>query len=109
MKKFKIVLRNGFVFDMECESVSVEYHTITGAATRFKYTGCTNNAPIYINPTQIVAVIQGEEYPSHATRAVNRYKSCGNADKAGASDCCILGNNPVVDCLACRDYVPSDV
>lgn len=109
MRNFKIVLRNGFVFDMECEDVSIEYQKVTGTATSFQYTGCTKNIPIYIDPTQIVAVIQGEERISHAKRAIGRYESCAYAGKNGSSDCCRLGYNPISDCPTCRSYEPSDV
>lgn len=60
MSKFKIVLKNGFSFDMECENVKVTYSTLTGEASKFNYEGCTNNIPIYLDVSQIVAVIQEE-------------------------------------------------
>lgn len=58
LRKFKIVLKNGYSFDMECEVVKVTYSTLTGEISNLKYEGCVHNAPIYLDVSEIVAVIQ---------------------------------------------------
>ncbi len=58
MAKFKIVLKNGFSFDVEAENIRVTDSTITGGATNINYIGCTNGIPLYVNVGEIVAVIQ---------------------------------------------------
>lgn len=60
MSKFIIVLKNGFSFDMDCENVIVTYSTLTCEASKINYEGCTHNIPIYLDVTQLAAVIQEE-------------------------------------------------
>lgn len=60
MNKFIIFLKNGRSFDVDCENIRVKYSTITGEATSFNYEGCTHNAPIFLDVTQIAAVVQVE-------------------------------------------------
>lgn len=58
MNKFTVVLKNGFSFTMECESVKVSYSNLTGAASSIEYTRCIHNAPIYLDVSELAAVIQ---------------------------------------------------
>lgn len=60
MDKFTVVLKNGFSFTTACENVTITYSTITGEACKLKYEGARKNIPIYIDVSQIAAVIQEE-------------------------------------------------
>lgn len=58
LKKFKIVLRNGYSFDMECEHIKVSYSTLTGGASKMEYEGCIHGMPVYLDVSELAAVIQ---------------------------------------------------
>lgn len=60
MIKVRVILKCGNEFVIECEKVTVRYSTATGELTSFIYDGCTKNIPLYLNMSQVAAVVQEE-------------------------------------------------
>lgn len=57
MTKVKIYLKSGQCFDVVAKKVECKYNTFTGELTSFKYEDGLE-APIYLDVTQVVAVVQ---------------------------------------------------
>lgn len=57
MVKAKVYLKSGQCFDVAAEKIVCKYNTLTGELTSFKYEGATEY-PIYLDVTQVVAVVQ---------------------------------------------------
>lgn len=58
--KIRVILKNGKDFVMECESLTTKYSTATSELTSFRYDGCEKNRPLYLDLSQVVAVLQEE-------------------------------------------------
>lgn len=59
MAKYTILFKNGFYFEMEAENINVPCSAAFGV-TEFRYTNATRNIPIYLDVSEIVAVMQKE-------------------------------------------------
>lgn len=54
----RIILKNGIEFVMNCEKVVCSYNNLTGEMEKFKYEGVTKNIPLYLDLSQVAAVLQ---------------------------------------------------
>lgn len=59
-QKIRVILKSGNEFVVECKKVSVSYSTVTGTMTKFAYEGCKKNNPLYLDISQVAAVLQEE-------------------------------------------------
>lgn len=59
-QNIRIILKNGTEFVMACEIVSCRHDRITGELTSINYKGATKNIPIYLDLSQVAAVLQEE-------------------------------------------------
>lgn len=56
---YEIVLKNGFSFTTRAEDCTISYSAIDGSCTKYKFHGIKgDNFPLYVNPSEIVAVLQ---------------------------------------------------
>lgn len=58
MTKFTIVFKSGAKVVMTAEHVSATRSTVTGGLTEFKYSGATDNVPLYLNLSEVAGVLQ---------------------------------------------------
>lgn len=57
-KKIRVILKSGNEFVIECEKMAATYSTITGELEKLNYEGCTKNRPLYLDMSQVSAVLQ---------------------------------------------------
>ena len=57
-QNIRIILKNGIEFVVTCEKAACFYDKLSGEMSRFKYEGATQNIPLYLDVTQVVAVLQ---------------------------------------------------
>ena len=56
---FEIVLKNGFSFTTRAEDCEITYNTVTGSLTRYEFKNIGgDNYPMYMNPSEIVAILK---------------------------------------------------
>ena len=60
MVQAKVYLKTGHCFDVVAEKIWCKYSTITGELTSFKYEDGLE-VPIYLDLTQVVAVVQFQD------------------------------------------------
>ena len=60
MIKVRIILKNGIEFVVTCKKAVCSHNNLTGEMTNFKYEGATKNIPLYLDVTQVAAVLQEE-------------------------------------------------
>ena len=60
MTKVKVYLKTGQSFDVIAKKIWCKYNTITGELTSFKYEDGLE-VPIYLDVTQVVAVVQFQD------------------------------------------------
>lgn len=58
MSKFVIYLKSGQCFDVVADNISCKYSQISGDLLSIKWSGATQNAPLFINVAQVAAVVQ---------------------------------------------------
>ncbi len=58
MVTLRVFLKSGQSFDIRAEGGSCGYNTLTGELKSFKYEGAVADIPIYLNPTQVEAIVQ---------------------------------------------------
>lgn len=58
MKTVRVYLKSGRSFDIQAEVVRCKYNTITGDLVSFSYEEGTYGIPLYLDPTQVEAVVQ---------------------------------------------------
>lgn len=58
MITLRVFLKSGQSFDLRAESGNCSYNTITGELMSFKYDNAVAGIPIYLNPTQVEAIVQ---------------------------------------------------
>lgn len=90
----RIFLRNGLVLpDIVCDEFGVDINgnTVTG----YEYKGAKYPRPIYIDPTEIVAVFEMEEKETRAQPCPHFTNGCGYLDeyvkKAANEPACMRG------------------
>lgn len=58
MTNIRVILKNGVEFVIPCEKCTLTKSRFTGEITSYHFQGLSNISPMYIDMTQIVAVIQ---------------------------------------------------
>ena len=58
MITLRVFLKSGQSFDLRAESGSCSYNNITGELVSFAYNDAVAGIPIYLNPTQVEAIVQ---------------------------------------------------
>ena len=58
MAKVRVFLENGSQFVMECESATARFSKTTGELVSFLYERCTNNMPLYLDLSKVIAVVE---------------------------------------------------
>ena len=53
-----IILKNGTKINMRVDKASPERSKLDGSLAGFSYTGCYDNYPLYIDISQVVAIVQ---------------------------------------------------
>lgn len=57
MEKIRVILKSGNEFVIECEKMTATYSTITGELEKLDYKGCAKNRPLYLDMSQVSAVL----------------------------------------------------
>lgn len=58
MKTVRVYLKSGRSFDMQAEVVRCKHNTLTGELVSLFYEGGTDGTPLYLDVTQVEAVVQ---------------------------------------------------
>lgn len=58
MKTVRVYLKSGRSFDIQAEVVKCKHNTITGELVSLSYEGATDGIPLYLDVTQVEAVLQ---------------------------------------------------
>lgn len=58
MSKFLIYLKSGQCFDVVADNISCKCSQISGELLSIKWSGVTQNAPLFIDVAQVAAVVQ---------------------------------------------------
>lgn len=58
MKTVRVYLKSGRSFDIQAEVVRCKHNTLTGELVSLSYEGGTDGIPLYLDVTQVEAVVQ---------------------------------------------------